>query len=133
MRKLVPLIPAKAGIALACVGALALPGLASAADLSGAWKLVISVADMTVHVSCDFKQSGADLSGTCGRTDGDAAEKPAAVTGSVDGTTAKWSYSVSFQDMPLKLDYTGAVTSDTAMSGKISVAGQDGTFTGTKG
>ena len=52
-----------------CLGALALPGLASAADLTGSWKLVVSVADMTVHVSCDLKQSGADLSGACNRTD----------------------------------------------------------------
>ena len=123
----------KLSIALACVGALALPGLASAADLSGGWKLVIDVAGMTVHVSCDLKQAGADLSGTCNRTDGDAPEKPAAITGKVDGSTAAWSYSISFGDMPLKLDYTGAVKSDTAMDGKISVAGMDGTFTGTKG
>jgi hypothetical protein len=120
-------------IGAAAAGALALPGLASAADLSGAWKLVISVADMTVHVSCDLKQSGAELSGSCGRTDEGAVEKPAPVTGKVDGVTATWSYSVSFGDMPLKLDYTGNAKSDTAMDGKISVAGQDGTFTGTKG
>lgn len=113
--------------------ALALPGLASAADLSGAWKLVVTVGDMTVHVSCNLMQAGASLTGTCGRTDEGFVEKPAAVTGSVDGSAAKWSYSISFQDMPLALAYTGAATSDTAMSGKISVAGQDGTFTGTKG
>ena len=120
-------------IALACLGAMALPGLASAADLSGPWKLVANVAGMTVNIGCNLKQTGADLSGTCGRTDGDAPEKPAAVTGKVDGSVATWSYSVTFSDMPLKLDYTGNVKSDTAMDGKISVAGMDGTFTGTKG
>ena len=123
----------KLSIALACLGAMALPSLASAADLSGAWKLVVNVAGMTVHISCDLKQAGADLTGTCGRTDGDAPEKPAAATGHVDGAVAKWSYSVSFSDMPLKLDYTGNIKSDTAMDGAISVAGMDGTFTGTKG
>jgi hypothetical protein len=123
----------KLSIVAACLGALALPGLASAADLSGAWKLVVNVGDMTVHVSCDLKQSGADLSGSCGRTDEGSVEKPAAVTGKVDGSAATWSYSVSFGDMPLKLDYAGAVKSATAMDGKISVAGQDGTFVGTKG
>ncbi len=120
-------------IGAACAAALALPGLASAADLSGAWKLVVNVGGMTVHVSCDLKQSGADLSGTCNRTDPEAVEKPTPTTGKVDGSTAAFSYSVSFGDMPLKLDYTGAVKSDTAMDGKISVAGMDGTFTGTKG
>ena len=101
-------------ILAAGVAALALPGLASAADLSGAWKLVVVVADMTVHVSCELKQSGADLSGTCGRTDEGAVEKPAAVT----GQGAAWSYSISFQDMPLKLDYAGNVKSDTAMDAR---------------
>ena len=120
-------------IAAAAAAALSLPGLASAADLSGPWKLVVDVAGMTVHIGCDFKQSGADLSGTCNRTDGDTPEKPTAITGKVDGSTAAWSYSISFSDMPLKLDYTGTVKSDTAMDGKISVAGMDGTFTGTKG
>ena len=120
-------------IAAACAAALSLPGLASAADLTGAWKLVVNVAGMTVHIGCDFKQAGADLTGTCHRTDGDAPEKPAPITGKVDGSNAAWSYSISFGDMPLKLDYTGAIKSDTAMDGKISVAGMDGTFTGTKG
>ncbi len=117
----------------AAAGALALPGLANAANLSGAWKLTVDVGGMTVHVSCNLTQSGADLSGTCNRTDPEAVEKPAAVTGKVDGSTATWTYSISYQDMPLKLDYTGNAASDTAMSGKISVAGQDGTFTGAKG
>jgi hypothetical protein len=120
-------------ILAACAAAMALPGLASAADLNGAWKLMVDVGGMMVHVSCDLKQSGADLSGTCNRTDGDMPEKPAPVTGKVDGAMATWSYSVSFGDMPLKLDYSGEVKSDTAMDGKISVAGMDGTFTGTKG
>jgi hypothetical protein len=122
----------KLSIAAACLGALALPGLASAADLSGAWKLVVTIADMPVHISCDLKQSGADLSGTCGRTDEGGVEKPAPVTGKVDGSTATWSYSITFGDMPMKLDYTGNVKSATAMDGKISMAGQDGTFIGAK-
>ena len=61
-------------------GAMTLPGLANAADASGAWKLATVVGDMKLH-----------------------------------------------------LDYAGATTSDTAMSGKLSVAGMDGTFTATKG
>ena len=122
-----------AAAAAAAAGALTLPGLASAADLSGAWKLTVDVGGMTVHVACDLKQAGADLGGTCNRTDADNVEKPTPITGKVDGSTATWSYSVSFGDMPLKVDYTGTASSDTAMTGKISVAGMDGTFTGTKG
>jgi hypothetical protein len=124
-------------IAAAAAGALALPGLASAADVSGAWKVVVSASDMTFHTDCALKQAGAALSGTCVSADpppdGGAAPKPSTVTGAIDGSNVKFGYDVSFGDMNMHIDYTGALKSDTAMDGKISVAGQDGTFTGTKG
>ena len=72
-------------ILAAMAGAMALPGLANAADITGAWKVAVNVADMTFHSTCDFKQAGAALS------------------------------------------------SDTAMAGKLSVAGMEGAFTATKG
>ncbi len=119
--------------AAAC--ALALPGLANAA-VNGAWTLMISAADMTYHASCNFTQTGGDLSGTCTPTDpapdGGAAPKPSPVTGTVDGSNVKFGYDISFGDMPLHLDYTGALSSDTAMAGKLEVAGMEGTFTATK-
>ena len=123
------------GAAAAC--ALMLPGLASAADVSGAWKVVISVADMSFHANCTFAQAAAALTGTCvpadPPADGAPAPKPSATTGSVDGSNVKFGYDISFGDMMLHLDYTGALTSDTAMAGKLDVAGMEGTFTATKG
>jgi hypothetical protein len=123
-------------IAAAVAGALALPGLASAADISGAWKVVVSASDMTFHTDCALKQTGATLSGTCVGTDappdGGAAPKPATVTGGVDGSNVKFGYDVSFGDMNMHIDYTGALKSDTAMDGKFEVSGFDGTFTATK-
>lgn len=120
----------------AAAAALFAPGLASAADLSGAWKLVISVMDMSYHANCDLKQDGAALSGTCTPADpppdGADAPKPSAVTGKVDGSNVAFAYDISFGDMPLHLDYTGALTSDTAMNGKLEVAGGEGTFTASK-
>ncbi len=120
----------------AAAGALALPGLANAADVSGAWKLVISAADMTFHATCNFTQMGADLSGTCLPSDpppdGGDAPKPSAVTGKVDGSSVKFGYDITFGDMPLHLDYDGALSSDAAMAGKLAVAGMDGSFTATK-
>ena len=114
---------------IAALAALA-PGVAAAADLSGAWKIVANVNDMPVPVACKFTETGAALSGTCGRTD--APETPGAVTGTVDGSTVKWAYDVKFQDMPLHVAYTGTITSDTAMSGTLDVAGGSGTFTASK-
>ena len=123
-------------ILAAMAGALALPGLASAADVTGPWKLAVTFGDMTFHTNCDFKQAGAALSGTCTAADpapDGAAPKPAPVTGSVDGPAVKFAYDVSFGDMMLHLDYAGALDSDTAMKGDITVADMKVPFTATKG
>lgn len=114
---------------LAAVAALA-PTIASAADISGAWKLDVSVNDQKIPVGCNLTQSGSTVGGSCNRTD--QAEPPAAVTGSVDGSTVKFGYDIKFQDQALHVAYTGALSSDTAMSGTLEVAGGAGTFTGTK-
>ena len=91
---------------------------------------------MTFHANCALKQDGATLSGTCTPAEappGGDAPKPSTITaGSVDGQNVKFGYDVSFGDMMFHVDYSGALTSDTAMSGKFSVAGMDGTFTATK-
>jgi hypothetical protein len=117
---------------LLLIGAAALlvPGIAAAADLTGSWKLDLNIADMKVPVGCTLIQTGAALTGTCNRTDQE--EKPNAVTGAVDGAVAKFAYNVDFGDMPLHVAYTGNITSDTAMSGTLEVAGTMGTFTGAK-
>ena len=124
-------------ILAAMAGAMALPGLANAADVTGAWKVVIGVADMSFHADCNFTQTAGALTGTCVPSDppqdGAPAPKPSPVTGAVDGSNVKFGYDISFGDMMLHLDYAGALSSDTAMAGKLSVAGMDGTFTGTKG
>jgi len=124
-------------ILAAAAGALSLPGLANAANVSGTWKMVINAGDMTYHTNCDLKQDGAMLSGTCVSADpapdGAPAPMPIAIGGgSVDGQNVKFGYDITFGDMKLHLDYAGALSSDTAMAGKISVAGMDVDFTGTK-
>ncbi len=124
-------------ILAAMAGAVALPGLANAADVTGPWKLAVSFGDMTFHTNCDFKQAGPALAGTCtpadAPPDGGAPPKPAPVTGSVDGSNVKFAYDISFGDMMIHLDYSGALSSDTAMKGTIGVADMQVPFTGTKG
>jgi opacity protein-like surface antigen len=123
-------------ILAAAAAALSLPGLASAADVSGAWKLAVNVGDMTYHTNCALMQDGATLSGTCTPADpppdGGDAPKPVAVTGTVDGSNVKFAYDMTFGDMMIHLAYTGALTSDTVMAGKLNVADMDVDFTGTK-
>jgi len=124
-------------ILAAAAGALALPGLASAADLSGAWKLAVSAGDMTFHTNCSFTQAAAALTGSCisadPAPDGAPAPKPSAVTGTVDGSNVKFGYDVTFGDMTIHLDYSGALDSDTSMKGNIGVADMQIPFTATKG
>ena len=122
---------------LAAACALSLPGLASAANITGLWKVTVNAGDMMFHSNCDLKQSGSAITGTCVSTDappggGGDAPKPSAVTGTVDGSTVKFAHDVSFGDMTMHLDYTGALASDTAMAGKISVADMQIDFTATK-
>jgi hypothetical protein len=123
-------------ISAVAAAALSLPGLAHAADVTGAWKLAINIADMTFHTNCAFTQAGATLSGTCTPADappGGDAPKPAMVAGSVDGQNVKFGYDIEFGDMKLHVDYSGALSSDTAMAGKFDVSGMEGAFTATKG
>jgi hypothetical protein len=111
-------------IAAACLFA---PGLAAAADLTGAWKISANVADMPITILCNLTQSGAALSGTCGLQDGPGA--PTAFTGgTVDGDAAKWAYDDKFQDMPLHVAYT-AVVKDAAMTGTVTVFDMPNPFT----
>ncbi len=118
-------------LALIAAAAALVPAVAAAANITGAWKLDVDVGGQAVPVACNFTQTGTALSGTCHRSD-DANEKPAAVTGTVDGSAAKFAYDVAFQDMPLHIAYTGTLTSDTAMNGSLDVAGQTGSFKGAK-
>jgi hypothetical protein len=124
-------------ILAAAASALAFPGLANAADVTGAWGLTINVADMTFHTTCNFKQDGATLGGTCVAADTPAGAdppKPSAVTGSVDGQTVKFGYDVTIGDMMIHVDFAGDLTSDTAMTGKFLVPamGGEGAFTAAK-
>ena len=106
------------------------PGGAAAADISGAWKLSVSLAGQTIPVACAFAQADKALTGTCNRSD--LADPPSAVTGSVDGAAVKFGYDVSFNGNPLHLDYTGTVASGAAMSGNVVVANVTGSFAGAR-
>jgi len=122
---------------LAAVGALGLPGLANAADVSGAWKVTVTFGDMTFHTNCAFTQAAAALTGTCTPADppadGAPAPKPATVTGSVDGSNVKFGYDIMLGDMPLHLDYLGTLKSDTEMNGNIGAGDMQIPFSATKG
>jgi len=117
-------------IGAAIAAALLAPAAASAADLNGAWKLKVDVADMTIDVNCNLTQSAAALSGDCKRTEGD--EKPAVLTGAVDGDALNWGDDVDVGGQTMHVTFKGQVQADGTMKGTIEVPGVSGTFTGSK-
>ncbi len=114
---------------LIAAAVLLAPGIAAAADISGAWKITTNANGQDLVVNCNFAQSGSALSGTCGLAGG--AETPAALTGTVDGMAASWAYDVKFQDMPLHVAFKGDVM-DKTMSGTMDVAGGSSPFKAAK-
>lgn len=114
----------------AAAAALLIPGVSNAADLSGAWKLDLQIAGMEYHATCQMKEDGTALSGTCSGTDADP--KPVAMTGAVDGSSAKFAYDITYNGSPMHVAYTGNVKSDTTMDGSVDVQIAQGTFTAVK-
>ena len=115
---------------LAALAALSIPGVAAAADVSGAWKVSTNANGQALTINCSLAQAAAALSGTCGLADG--SETPAQLTGTVDGDKAAWAYDVDFQGQKLHVSFAGMVDSPTAMSGEMEVFGSKSPFTAVK-
>ncbi len=115
---------------LILAGALLLaPSLAAAADVSGAWTLNDDFASIgrKFTITCTFTDDGGKLSGPCKSDQGDAT-----ATGAVDGANVEFGYDVTYQGLPLHLDYKGAVQEDGSIKGTIAAGVADGVFTATK-
>jgi len=103
---------------------------ALAADFSGDWKISFSVGGNPATVDCKITQAGSDLSGRCLPVMQNA--MPSDLTGTVDGSSAKWSYDVVFKGKPGHVGYEGKMTSDTTMSGTLNLAGSPTSFSAEK-
>jgi len=102
---------------------------AATGSVAGSWKVTGSIGQFDVNLVCTFQDAGGKLTGTC--KGGDIGEVQ--VTGEADGKTAKWRYNVSFQGMPLMVNYAGTLDSPTAMKGQITVMGtESGSFMASK-
>jgi hypothetical protein len=93
------------------------PALASAADFSGTWKLDNSFNGAVTAIFCTIVQEGDELSGNC-RPDipGLAAEK---LTGTVDGSNAKWGYDLVFNGNPARVDFEVTLAEDGSVFGNL--------------
>ena len=100
---------------------------AHAANLAGSWDVDGAVYGNPVKYTCAFEQDGETLTGKAHMDD-----KDYAVTGSTKDQTATWQFDVEYNGSPLTIVFSGALSSETAIKGKIAVAGVEGEFTAAK-
>lgn len=104
------------------------PAFASAADFSGNWKLDNTFTGKVSVVNCTLVQKGSVLSGSCKP---DVAGMEASnLTGTVDGSKAKWGYDLVFNGKPARVDYEVALAADGSLAGKLLRNGSDSPITG---
>lgn len=104
------------------------PALAAAADFAGTWTLENTFNGSVSAIHCTLVQSGDALSGSC-KPDlpGMEASK---LTGTVQGSTAKWGYDLVFNGRPARVDYEVALSADGTLAGKLLRNGSGSPITG---
>jgi hypothetical protein len=98
------------------VAALA-PGLASAADFSGTWKLDNEFNGKVSAIFCTLVQARNELSGSC-RPDIEGMEA-SKLKGAVEGSKARWGYDLVFNGKPARVDYEVTLAADGSLSGSL--------------
>lgn len=104
------------------------PALASAADFAGTWKLDNTFNGSVSAIHCTLVQSKNALSGTC-KPDM-AGMEASRLTGTVDGSKAKWGYDLVFNGKPARVDYEVTLAADGTLAGKLLRNGSDSPITG---
>ena len=96
-------------------------------SVAGKWKVTSTIAGNESILNCTFKQTGADLAGTCTGDQGDLK-----VTGKVDGATVTWSYKSDYNGTELNIKYSGKLANG-KITGDATVDpfGVSGDFTAT--
>lgn len=108
---------------------LSLPTVAAQKiDLTGHWVFDVQTDAGGGNPAFTFKQEGDTLTGTYKGLFGESA-----LTGTVSGTTVKFSFSADAQGTPITVVYEGEIVSNDSLKGKVDLGGVgQGTFTGTR-
>src|SRR3990167_10699678 len=92
------------------------PGTAWAADFSGTWKIDNLFNGASAIITCTIVQAGNTLAGSCKpEIPGIAATD---LSGTVDGSSAKWGYDVVFNGNPARVDYVADLAADGTLKGR---------------
>jgi ketosteroid isomerase-like protein len=103
---------------------------APAADLSGDWEFHSEAGQTPIRVDCELRQTGTALAGTCERRTDDST--PASFTGSVNGSQAQWTYTVTFRGHPGTVEFATQVQSGTRLKGTLKLNGKPSELAGEK-
>jgi hypothetical protein len=106
------------------------PGAAFAADFSGTWRIDNLFNGASAIITCTLVQAGNALTGSCRpEIPGIAASD---LTGSVDGSNAKWGYDVVFNGNKARVDYVAELGADGTLKGNVLRNGSPSPITAKK-
>ena len=106
------------------------PSVALAADFSGTWRITNVFNGSPSAITCTIMQQGNSLSGSCRpEIPGIAASE---LSGTVDGSSAKWGYDVVFNGNPARVDYVADLAADGTLKGNLLRNGSPSPITAVK-
>ena len=110
--------------------AAARAGAAWAADFSGTWRIDNLFNGASAIITCTLVQAGNALTGSCKpEIPGIAASE---LTGTVDGSSAKWGYDVVFNGNAARVDYVAELAADGTLKGSVLRNGSPSPITAVK-
>lgn len=97
---------------------LAVPLLSQTAapDVSGTWTTQTEVQGIAVNETCELKQAGTTLTGTCDTSGGKFA-----VTGKVNGSSVNFSHPAAYQQQEMTVSFFGKVDAPDSITGSIDM------------
>jgi hypothetical protein len=106
------------------------PGLALAADFSGTWRIDNLFNGASSIITCTLRQSGETLVGSCKPEISGIA--PSDLSGTIEGSSAKWGYDVVFNGNAARVDYIAELGADGTLKGSLLRNGSPSPITAVK-
>ena len=106
------------------------PGAARAADFSGVWRIDNLFNGASAIITCTLAQAGNALTGSCKPEIPGIA--PSDLTGTVEGSSAKWGYDVVFNGNKARVDYVAELAADGTLKGNVLRNGSPSPITAVK-
>jgi hypothetical protein len=106
------------------------PSAAFAADFSGTWRIDNLFNGASAIITCTLVQAGEKLAGNCKPDIPGIA--PSELSGSVDGSSAKWGYDVVFNGNAARVDYVAELGADGTLTGSVLRNGSPSPITAVK-